>query len=239
MMNILIPMAGRGSRFSDAGYSLPKPLIDVNGQPMIKTVIDNIGLKGHYIFLVLKEHDDKYGVTAELHQMCGCNPMTVILVDQVTQGAACTALLAREEIDTKQPLLIANSDQWMNWSPAHFKKYMKGKKADGGILTFMSDDPKWSFARVDYATNQIMEVAEKKVISNVATVGVYYFGKGSDFVSAADSMITKNIRVNNEFYVCPVYNEMIAAGKKIMNYPITEMKGLGTPADLEIFLKGE
>jgi dTDP-glucose pyrophosphorylase len=239
MMNILIPMAGRGSRFSDAGYVLPKPLIDVNGQPMIKVVVDNIGLKGHYIFLVLKEHDDRYGVTAKLHEMCGCNPTTVILVDQVTQGAACTALLARDEIDNKNPLLIANSDQLVNWSPAHFKKYMKKEKADGGILTFLSDDPKWSFAKVDYLTNRITEVVEKKVISNIATVGVYYFGKGSDFVSAADEMISKNTRVNGEFYVAPTYNEMIAAGKKVLNYPIVGMQGLGTPADLEIFLKGE
>jgi dTDP-glucose pyrophosphorylase len=237
-MNVVIPMSGRGSRFSQAGYSLPKPLIDVNGEPMIKVVVDNIGMKAHYIFLVLKEHDDQYGVTEKLHCMCGKNPTTVILVDQVTEGAACTVLLARDEINNKKPLLIANSDQWVDWSPSHFKSYMRREKADGGILTFLSDDPKWSFAKVEYLTNRITEVAEKKVISNVATVGVYYFGKGSDFVSAAESMIAKNIRVNNEFYVCPVYNEMIAAGKKVLNYPIVNMKGLGTPADLEAFLKG-
>jgi dTDP-glucose pyrophosphorylase len=238
-MNIVIPMAGRGSRFQVAGYSLPKPLIDVMGKPMIEVVVDNIGLKGHYIFLVLAEHEEQYKVTEKLHCICGKNATTVILVDQVTQGAACTVLLAKDEIDNKKPLFIANSDQWMDWSPAHFKRYMKEKKADGGILTFLADDPKWSFAKVDYLTNRVLEVAEKKVISNVATVGAYYFAKGSEFVAAAEDMIAKDMRVNGEFYVCPVYNQMIAAGKTILNYPIPEMWGLGTPADLTRYLENK
>lgn len=237
-MNFLIPMAGRGSRFANAGYTTPKPFIEVNGKPMIEMVIENLAVRKSHriIFLVLKEHDDKFGFTARLHTSSSANT-TVLAVDQVTEGAACTALLARDEINNEEPLIIANSDQYVNWSATHFRGFMKETKADGGILTFQSDDPKWSFAKVDN-DGRIMEVAEKKPISNVATVGIYYFRHGKDFVKYADQMISKNIRTNNEYYVCPVYNEIIAAGKTVLNYPIPKMWGLGTPSDLDAYLKG-
>jgi len=164
------------------------------------------------------------------------NECEIIQVDRVTEGAACTALLARDLINNDDELVIANSDQWIDWDSRHFLAYMRARHADGGILTFFSTHPKWSFVRVDELSSRITEVAEKRPISNVATVGIYYFRRGRDFVAAADRMIQKNVRVNNEFYVAPTYNEMIADGKQIYPYPVAEMKGLGTPEDLERFL---
>jgi dTDP-glucose pyrophosphorylase len=235
-MNILIPMAGHGSRFQQAGYSFPKPLIDVNHKPMIQVVTDNLNLDGRHIFLVLKEHYDKYSLKYLLPLIVQPRPTEIIQVNTVTQGAACTALLARDLIDNDDELIIANSDQWIDWDSRQFLSYMRSKKADGGILTFFSTHPKWSFVKVDELSSKITEVAEKKPISNLATVGIYYFKRGRDFVAAADRMIQKDIRVNNEFYIAPTYNEMIADGKILLSYPVAEMKGLGTPEDLERFL---
>lgn len=238
MLNVVIPMAGRGSRFVDAGYTFPKPLIDVNNQPMIQTVVENLGLKGRHIYLALKEHCDTYSFKYLLPLITSPNPCEIIQVDKVTEGAACTILLAEELIDNDDELLLANSDQWVDWDSEHFLKYMRNKNADGGIVTFTATHPKWSFAKVQEVTNLVTEVAEKKPISNVATVGIYYFKHGRDFVRGAKKMIEKEIRTNGEFYVCPVYNELIEEGKRIYNYPIVEMKGLGTPEDLANYLRG-
>lgn len=237
-MNIVIPMAGRGSRFQTAGYTFPKPLIEVNQKPMIQVVVDNINMKGTYIFLVLKEHYDKYALKYLLPLITAPNKCEIVQVDHVTEGAACTVLLAKNLINTQDELMIANSDQWVEWDSEHFLSYMRSRNADGGVLTFYSTHPKWSFAKIDELSNKITEVAEKRPISTSATVGIYYFKTGKHFVSAANQMIEKNVRVNNEFYVCPVYNEMIQDGKTILPYPVAEMKGLGTPEDLERFLKG-
>jgi len=145
-------------------------------------------------------------------------------------------LLAEEYIDNDDELIMANSDQRVNWNQEHFMQYMHDKDADGGILTFHATHPKWSFAKVDESTNLVTEVAEKRPISNIATVGIYYFKSGRYFVQGARQMMDKNLRVNNEFYVCPVFNEIIEAGMSVYNYPIVEMKGLGTPEDLRTFL---
>jgi dTDP-glucose pyrophosphorylase len=238
-MNIVIPMAGQGSRFQAAGYTFPKPLIDVNHKPMIQVVTDNLALDGKHIFLVLKDHYDKYSLKYLLPLIVQPRAAEIVQVDQVTQGAACTVLLARDLIDNDDELVIANSDQWVDWDSRHFLNYMRTREADGGILTFLSTHPKWSFVKVDELSSRIVEVAEKRPISNVATVGVYYFRHGRDFVAAADRMIRNNERVNNEFYVAPTYNEMIADGKSILSYPVAEMKGLGTPEDLERFLSDQ
>ena len=235
-MRVVIPMAGKGSRFAQAGYTFPKPLIEVNNKPMIQVVVDNLGLEAKYTFLVLKEQYDQYALKYLLPLICGDNECEIVIVDQVTQGAACTVLLAKEFINNDEELLLANSDQWVNWDSDHFLRFMRNKNADGGIVTFSATHPKWSFAKVDEG-GVITEVAEKKPISNVATVGIYYFKHGKDFVEGAEQMIEKDIRTNNEFYVCPVFNEIIGDGKKVYNYPIAEMKGLGTPEDLQRFLK--
>lgn len=235
-MNILIPMSGRGSRFEKAGFKNPKPLIDVNGKPMIQVVIENLNLDGHYIFLVLKDHYDKFNLKNLLGSIV--NKSSVIVVDSVTEGAACTALLAKKLINNDDELIIANSDQWMDWNSSHFLSSLRRRKADGGIATFFATHPKWSFAKID-ENNLVSEVAEKNPISTVATTGIYYFAKGKYFVDAAETMISKNIRTNNEFYICPSFNEMIKNGHKVYSYPIAEMQGLGTPEDLEIYLNKE
>ena len=232
-LNIVIPMAGAGSRFEKAGYTFPKPLIDVNGEPMIKTVIDNLNIEAHYIFIVQQKHYDQYNLKYLLNLIApNC---TIIPTEGLTQGAACTVLLAKSSIDNNNPLLIANSDQFVEWNSTDFMYTMENSKVDGGILTFESTHPKWSFAKLD-EHGFITEVAEKKPISNIATVGIYYWSHGKDFVRYAEQMIHDNIKVNNEFYVCPVYNEAIKDGKKIRTYNINNMWGLGTPEDLNIFL---
>lgn len=232
--NILIPMAGAGSRFANAGYTFPKPLIEVNHKPMIQVVIENLNINANFIYLVQKEHYEKYNLKYLLNLITPrCK---IIQVDGVTEGAACTTLLAKEAIDNDKHLLIANSDQFMEWDSNNFYYSASGDKIDGSILTFKATHPKWSFVKLDN-NGYVTELAEKKPISDIATVGVYYWDKGSDYVKYAEQMIEKNIRVNNEFYVAPVYNEAIADGKKVKTYNIRKMWGLGTPEDLNHFIE--
>jgi len=232
-MNILIPMAGAGSRFAQAGYTFPKPLIEISKKPMIQVVVENININANYIFIVQKSHSKQYNLHTTLNLIKpNC---TIIETEGITEGAACTTLLAKEHINNNEPLLIANSDQFIKWNSNDFMFYMHSTKADGGILTFESTHPKWSYIKTDQA-GKITEVREKMPISNKATVGIYYWSKGSDYVTYAEQMINKNIRTNNEFYVCPVFNEAIADNKEIRAYNIEEMHGLGTPEDLENFL---
>ena len=228
-MNVIIPMAGRGKRFEDAGYSFPKPLIDVNGKPMIQIIIENLNLTAKHIFICQGEHVQKFAIHDLMNLLKPDSE--IISINEITQGAAETVLKAKDLINNDDELIIANSDQWIDWNPQHFLSFMRKKEADGGIVTFISTHPKWSYVRIN-DENLVEEVAEKRPISNIATVGIYYYKHGKDFVKAAEQMMTKNIRTNNEFYVAPVFNEMIASGKNIHIYPIAEMKGLGTPEDL-------
>ena len=233
-MNILVPMAGAGSRFAQAGYTFPKPLIDVRGKPMIQVVVENLNIEAHYIFLVQKEHYEKYNLKHLLNLIApGCD---VVQVDGITEGAACTTLLAKELINSEEPLLTVNSDQFVEWNSNEVLYAWSADSIDGGILTFKGTHPKWSFAKLDEA-GFVSEVAEKSPISDNATVGIYYWNKGSDYVKYAEQMIDKNIRTNNEFYVCPVFNEAIQDGKKIRIKEINKMWGLGTPEDLNYFLQ--
>ena len=232
-MKVLIPMAGAGSRFEKAGYTFPKPLIEVNGKPMIQLVVENLNVEAEYVFIVQKEHYDKYNLQYLLNLISpDCK---IVQVDGITEGAACTTLLAKEYIDNDDALLIANSDQFVDWNSNEFLYSMQAGEVDAGILTFESVHPKWSFAKLD-EEGLVCEVAEKKPISNKATVGIYYWKQGSDYVKYAEEMIEKNKRVNNEFYVCPVFNEAIDDGLRIKTFDIDKMWGLGTPEDLEVFL---
>jgi dTDP-glucose pyrophosphorylase len=236
MLNIVIPMSGLGSRFKDAGYIMPKPLIDINGKTMIQRVVDNLNFNGRYIFLALKDHCDQFNLKELLNGYCGDNPCEIVVVEKLTEGAACTALLAEHLIDNDDPLIIANSDQLVGFDPNKFLETMKSYNADGGILTFKNKNPKWSFAKLKENTNSVIEVAEKNPISDNATVGIYWYKHGKYFVNGAKQMIAKNKRVNSEFYICPVYNELILNGMQIYNYPVNEMIGLGTPEDFSIYL---
>jgi dTDP-glucose pyrophosphorylase len=239
LINIVLPIAGRGSRFSEAGYKLPKPLIMVHGKPMIEVVVDNIRpLCNHrFIFVALKEHLDHLDMEKTLNRIApGC---VIIPVNNVTEGAACTVLLAKDYINNENQLMIANSDQWVDIDINNYLNELEIQEADGLIMTMTADDPKWSYVGFDENRN-INRVVEKQVISNEATVGIYNFKHGIDFVNAAEQMISKNLRVNNEFYVAPAYNEMISKGAKNIIYNVGKeydgMYGLGIPKDLNIFI---
>ena len=239
MINIVIPMAGMGSRFAQAGYEKPKPFIDVNGKPMIARVIDNLYYPGaKYILIGRSEHLEK---ESELVNEIKANyNAEFIEIDKLTEGTACTVLFARKYIDNDNPLLIANSDQLVDISVQEYIDDCLGKGMDGTLLTFKDAElnPKWSLAKTD-ENGLVTEVQEKKAISEFATVGIYFFSKGKDFVDHAIDMIINNDRVNNEFYTCPVYNYSIKDGRKIIIYNILQeqMHGLGTPEDLEAYLK--
>jgi len=235
-MNVLIPMAGAGSRFEQAGYTFPKPLIEVENKPMIQLVIESLNLNANYIFIIQKEHQIKYNIKSVLRIL---QPeCKIIELDYLTEGAACTTLLAKEFINNSDPLIIANSDQYVSWNSSKALYDFNSKNLDGAILTFEAIHPKWSYAKCD-DEGFVIEVAEKKVISKNATVGIYYWKKGSDYVSSAEEMIKKNIRVNNEFYVCPVYNEFLSKNKKVKIHNVDQMYGLGTPEDLETFIRNK
>lgn len=234
MLNIVIPMAGRGSRFAQAGYLMPKPLIDIHGHPMIEYVIENIRPRQEhrFIFICQQEHLEMYHLAGLLERLApGC---AVVTVDHITEGAACTVLLAERYIDNQDALMIANSDQYVDMD---IDRYLEALgEYDGLIMTMPANDPKWSFIRFD-ENDLVTMVREKEVISNEATVGIYNYRHGAEFVKYAHQMIDKDIRVNGEFYVAPVYNEMIAAGKRIAYHNVGPgMHGLGTPEDLERFI---
>ena len=234
-MNVLIPMAGAGKRFEEMGYSFPKPLVDVDGKPMIQLVVESLNIDAKYIYVVQKEHYEKYNLKHLLNLISrNCK---IIQIDEMTEGAACTTLLAEKYINNDEPLLMANSDQYLDWNSNEFMYSMIADDIDGGILTFTATHPKWSFAKLN-KDGFVERVAEKDPISNIATVGVYFWTRGSDYVKYAKQMIEKDIRTNNEFYVCPVYNQGIEDGKKIKTYHIDrkQMWGLGTPEDLERFI---
>jgi len=232
-------MAGRGSRFSDAGYTLPKPLIPVHGVPMIKAVVDNLSPKmaHRFIFVAQQEHIDKYDLTPKLKSYA--KNVEVIGINGITEGQVCTTLLAKKFFDNDEPLMNANSDQFIDFDINEYLDSMQSQNLDGMIMTMKSSDSKWSYAKTD-ANGFVIETAEKKVISPDATVGIFNFKHGKDLVRSAEQMIADDIRVNGEFYTCPAYNYLIKEGKKIGIYPIGEeyngMYGLGIPADLDFFL---
>ncbi|MCR2040143.1 glycosyltransferase family 2 protein [Campylobacter helveticus] len=236
-MNIVIPMAGLGSRFAKAGFKKSKPFIDVLGKPMIVRVLENLAYENaKYILIARKEQleSEKEAVERIKKEF----NVELICIDSLSEGTACTVLYARKLIDNDTPLLIANSDQVVDFTLSDFAKDCFERKLDGSILTFidLKKDPKWSFARLE--KDLVVEVKEKEAISDIATVGIYLFTRGSEFVDSAIDMICRNDRVNNEFYTCPVYNYAIKNGLKIGIYNIdfAHMHGLGTPEDLEAYL---
>lgn len=231
-MNILIPLAGNGRRFRNAGHILPKPLIKINSKTMIENVLENLNLPGKYHFIILKEHEERYGLKKILRSIK--NECEIIETEEVTCGQACSCLLAKDFVNNSIPLLIANSDQLMDWEPKKFQSFIK-PDYDGIILTFTDTAKNNSYVKLD-DNGHVKEVAEKKVISNVATCGIYYFRKGADFVWAAEKMINNNEKTNNEYYVCPTYGELIKKNKKIVTYHIDGHYPIGTPEDLDKYL---
>jgi dTDP-glucose pyrophosphorylase len=238
-INVVIPMAGLGSRFADAGYSKPKPFIDVNGKPMIVRVLENLNIpNANYILIGRKENLLK---EAELvRQIKEEFNVEFIGIDNLTEGTACTILFARKLINNDSPLLIANSDQIVDFDINDFVEDNFKRNLHGSILVFkdLTKNPKWSFAKLDSNKN-VIEVKEKVAISDLATVGIYLFSQGTDYVDNAIDMIINNDRVNMEFYTCPVYNYLISNQGKIGVFEISmgQMNGIGTPEDLREYLR--
>ena len=234
--NILIPMAGRGSRFEEQGYTDKKPFIDVNGKPMIHRVIENLGMEfdKEYMFILicLQEDFDKYDFT-EFEKVIGHNSYDVVILDDVTEGAAQTVLTAKHLINDDTPLMTMNSDQLVEWDVVDL--FEDCKRFDALIPCFYGEGNAWSYART-LDNGYVQEVAEKKQISNNATAGYYYWKKGSDFVKYAEQMIKDNSRTNGEFYVAPVYNWAVRDGKKVGIYMVDRLYSLGTPEDLQEYL---
>jgi len=231
--SIVIPAAGLGSRFSNEGWTNIKPFIDINGLPMIEHVINNLSFEKSDMTVIFRdEYTIKY--SDQIDHLRNKN-INFYSLKGLTEGTACTVLSVRKSIDNENPLLIANSDQLVDFKIEDFINDAKSRNLDGSILVFKDAEknPKWSFAKVN-SDDLVIQVAEKKAISDLATVGIYYFSKGSDFVKAALDMIVANDRVNGEFYTCPVYNYMISLGAKIGVYEVSKnaMHGLGTPEDL-------
>jgi NDP-sugar pyrophosphorylase family protein len=240
-LNIVIPMAGLGKRFLDAGYTVPKPLIPVHGKPMIQIVVENLTPKRshRFIFICQNEHIKSYGLVALLGNLTP-NP-EIIGIDGLTDGQISTVLKAREFINNNQPLMTANADQYIDVAIDDYLDCMDNHSYDGMIMTMISDHPKWSYAKTN-TDGFVIETAEKRVISNQATVGIFNFRHGADLIASADAMIADDARVNGEFYTCPCYNYLLAAKPvKIGIYNIGSeydgMYGLGTPSDLDFFLK--
>ena len=236
--NILIPMAGRGSRFEEQGYTDKKPFIDVNGKPMIHRVIENLGMEfdKEYMFIMicLQEDFDKYDFT-EFEKVIGHNSYDVVILDDVTEGAAQTILQAKDLINDDTPLMTMNSDQLVDWDIERL--FEMCEQFDGVIPCFYGEGNAWSYART-LDNGYVQEVAEKKQISKYATAGYYYWKKGSDFVKYAEQMIKDNSRTNGEFYVAPVYNWAIKDGKKVGIFMVDKLYSLGTPEDLQEYLNG-
>jgi beta-phosphoglucomutase-like phosphatase (HAD superfamily)/dTDP-glucose pyrophosphorylase len=233
-INVLIPMAGEGSRFTEAGYAIPKPLIEIHGKSMINLVYDSIDLDAHYIFIAKSEHIEEFNLQKHISEFC--KDFTIIAQDNKLDGAALSSLLAKDLINNDSHLIIANSDQYVRWNSKKELDSWIQSGIDGSVLTFLSNENKWSYAEIkDYFVNQ---VHEKIVVGQEATCGIYYWKSGSDFVKYAEMMIEKGIKTNNEFYVAPVYNQAIGDGKIISYSRVKEMRGLGTPEDLEKFVLG-
>ena len=233
-MKVVLPIAGRGSRFINAGFTTPKPLILVLGKPMIQRAVESVPFvdPSDLIFIVREDHQKDFGLVDTLFTLFG-DKISIVYTKDVTEGAACTVLLAKKLINSDEDLLIMDTDHYFVSSLGRSIKN-KGVNIKGIILVFEDDDPKWSFTKVD-KDGYVVEIAEKKPISKYANVGAYYFSKGTDFVTAAETMVKKNIRVNNEFYIAPVYNQMLAKGDKLTILKVDQMWEMGTPADLKYF----
>lgn len=237
-MNLVIPMAGTGKRFVDAGYDEPKPFVNIFGIPMIEWIFRNIcgGLTNKFRLIIICQQQFLKRYEKFLRQILSryFTDWNIVPIDKLTEGAACTVLEAQEYIDNEVPMILANCDQLVldkNFMDESIDFY-KSQDADGGILCFVANSPKWSY--VEVKNDRVVRVVEKEPISNLATVGIYYFKQGRFFIQAAKKMIAKKLRVKNEFYIAPTYNEMIEHKQNVVVYMVNRMLGLGTPEDVSL-----
>lgn len=236
MIHIVMPMGGEGKRFAERGYTFPKPLVEIAGKPMVEIVVHNLtpSEPHRFIFICRQEHLQRFALGEVLNLIAPEN--RIVPMQSPTAGALCSVLLGMEYLQNEDELLVANADQFVDVPIDGFLAAARAGKWDGYIMTFPSTHPKWSYVKTE--GDHVVTVAEKQPISRNATVGLYYFRRSRDFVAAAERMLLKNATVSGEFYVAPVYNELILKGKKIGIYPISrdQMHGLGMPEDVDAFI---
>jgi NDP-sugar pyrophosphorylase family protein len=235
MIHVVVPMGGEGRQFAERGYTFPKPLVEVAGQPLIETVVRNLtpSCEHRFVFVCKQEHIQNYALGDVLELIApGCR---IVTMAKPTAGALCSVLLGMEYIEHEDELLVANADQWIDAPIDNFLTVARSSGWDGAIMTFPNTHPRWSYARTE--NDLVVAVAEKQPISRNATAGLYYFRRGADFVRGAERMLFKNASFSGEFYVAPVYNELILVGMRVGIFPITasQMHGLGTPEEVERF----
>jgi len=232
MINIVIPMAGRGQRFLDKGISTPKPLLEIDSEPFIAHVIDSVSFEKANFYFLIREQHLKENNFDEIFKRKKIN-YKIIPVHNDTEGAACTVLLAIKEMDNNLPLIVKDCDQVMNWSQKNFLEFVNRRKNDGVLVTVPTANPGFSYVELLDDMSTVTRTKEKEVVSSFGNTGCYYFNKTAEFEYYANLMINKNIRVKNEFYVSQIYNEYILDNKKIIHYPIVEIFSINTPAELE------
>ncbi|MEQ1869989.1 MAG: glycosyltransferase family 2 protein [Vicinamibacterales bacterium] len=235
MIHIVVPMGGEGRQFSERGYTFPKPLVEIAGQPLIELVVKNLtpSCAHQFVFVCKQEHVDNYALGDVLRLIApGCR---IVTMGKPTAGALCSVLLGMEYLQHEEELLVANADQWIDAPIDTFLSAARVSGWDGAIMTFPNTHPRWSYARTE--NDLVVAVAEKQPISRHATAGLYYFNRGIDFVRGAERILLKNATFSGEYYVAPVYNELILTGKRIGIFPIeaSQMHGLGTPEEVERF----
>ena len=238
MLQIVVPLAGRAERFSERGYTFPKPLIEIGNESMIEVVLRNLAAPApnRFVFICRKEHLAKFYLGDMLRLLApGCE---ILPLENETAGALCSVLLAIDKLDLDAELLIANGDQFISSDLAPYYSACRQPGVDGCILTFSATHPRWSFVKTDAAGN-VTAVAEKRPISRQATAGLYYFRTARTFFEAAENMVSKGITTAGQFFVAPVYNELILAGRKVISHHLPDgtMQSLGTPEDLENFVQ--
>lgn len=237
-MIAVFPMAGRGSRFADRGFEVPKPLIEVGGKPMFAWALQSLeGLPiSKLIVVALQEHEKQFGLSALFRQHCPITmPLEFVFLPDVTEGQLCTVLEASEYFVENESLIIAASDSLVIGHLADDIARYSGKTA--GLIS-VADLPgdRWSFARTDI-TGKVVEVAEKVRISDHASTGIYFFNHCGQFLDFAQQILQKQEKTKGEYYVIPVYQKMIEAGLWIGLSQASEMWDMGTPEAKATFEK--
>ena len=232
MINVVVPMAGRGQRFLDKGISTPKPLLEINSEPFISYVIDSVSFKEANFYFLIREQHLKDNNFEKIFKGKNIN-YNIIPIKEETEGAACTVLLGTNAMDKSLPLIVKDCDQIMNWSKNNFLEFVKRKNIDGILVTVPTKNPGFSYVELLDDMSTVSRTKEKEIVSSFGNTGCYYFNKTQEYVNYANLMIKKNIRVKNEFYISQVYNEYILDNKKIIHYPIAEIFSINTPTELK------
>ncbi len=238
MLQVIVPMAGKASRFQERGYTFPKPLLEIGNESMIEVVLKNLAppAPARFTFVCRKEHVTQFYLGDMLSLIApGCR---VLALEQETAGALCSVLLAMDQVAPDDEVLVANGDQFISTGLESFYAACRQPDIDGCILTFTATHPRWSFAKTN-EQGRVIAVAEKRPISKQATVGLYYFRRASDLMEGAETLMLKGLTTSGQFFVAPVYNELILAGKALITHHLPDgaMHSLGTPEDYESFLK--